>query len=144
MEELDINSSIPFNMCYQSCITTYSSSSILYQKITTTQYRFVVIDNLGCANVVPAWLYIKYFARRKTLRRWNRFGNKLWNNYDAILSLSNTIHVESERPGEGMCAIPACRPFSALGTEPVSEPDLIEIICSVNSLGSSCSTMFNR
>jgi hypothetical protein len=51
--------------------------NILFQKLTTTQARLVVIDGLGDHAAIN-WLdNIGYFARRKIRRRWQRFIGRL-------------------------------------------------------------------
>jgi len=56
--------------------------NILFQKLSPTQARLVVIDGLGNHTAINGLDYIGWFARRKINRRWQRFIGRL-RNYSA-------------------------------------------------------------
>jgi len=61
---------------------TIKPANIVLQKRTADPDRLVIIDNLGCSEVLPLSYHIRFFARRKTNRRFDRFETKLWQQYD--------------------------------------------------------------
>ena len=64
--------------------------NILFQKTSPQQARLVVIDGLGNHTAIN-WLdNIAYFARRKIIRRWQRFIGRLQNYSAEMMSEHDT------------------------------------------------------
>ncbi len=47
--------------------------NILYQRAQAGKGKLVIIDNIGNADFIPICNYIHFLARKKIIRRWNRF-----------------------------------------------------------------------
>lgn len=57
------------------------SRNILYQRSSCEQAELVIVDDIGCSEVLPLALYFKSLARRKILRKWQRFETELLRDY---------------------------------------------------------------
>ena len=58
----------------------------LVQKISTTERRVRVIDNIGIASLVPLPYYFDYFALKRGKKYWRRFVNLIRTDYGKIFS----------------------------------------------------------
>jgi hypothetical protein len=56
---------------------TIKPKNIVYQKVSATEGRLVIIDNIGNSDFLPLANRIKLFARLKTKRKWQRFEESL-------------------------------------------------------------------
>jgi hypothetical protein len=61
-----------------------SEDNLLYQRLDKEEGRLVVIDGIGDTVFVPFLNYFKGHVRRKILRRWERFENKLYKHNDTL------------------------------------------------------------
>jgi hypothetical protein len=56
---------------------TIKPKNIVYQRVSATKGRLVIIDNIGNSDFLPLANHIKLFARLKTKRKWQRFEESL-------------------------------------------------------------------
>ena len=52
---------------------TIKSKNILFQHLSETNGRLIIIDNIGNSTFIPIANYIPYFAKSKIERAWQRF-----------------------------------------------------------------------
>ena len=52
---------------------TIKSKNILFQHLSETNGRLIIIDNIGNSTFIPIANYIPYFAKSKIERTWQRF-----------------------------------------------------------------------
>lgn len=60
--------------------------NILFQKISETEYRIRIVNDMGSSVLIPLEYYISYFAHNKILRRWVKFLNVLKTKYGSPLT----------------------------------------------------------
>ena len=66
----------------QQIITmTLNPNNILCKKLASGSLRFYVIDNIGNSDYIPICNVSRYFAKKKILRKWKRFEEKLLSKY---------------------------------------------------------------
>ncbi|OTQ30501.1 YrbL family protein [Gilliamella apicola] len=56
---------------------TIKSKNILFQHLSETKSRLIIIDNIGNSTFIPIANYIPYFAKSKIERTWQRFLNSI-------------------------------------------------------------------
>lgn len=68
---------------YKQVILTMNINAynVLYQKINEKEGQLVIVDNIGISDFFPICHYSTFFARKKIMRKWNRFEEKLYNTY---------------------------------------------------------------
>jgi len=52
---------------------TIKAKNILYRKISDTEGRLVIVDNIGNSDFIPICDYVGFMAERKIRRKWRRF-----------------------------------------------------------------------
>jgi len=52
---------------------TIKAKNILYSKISDTEGRLVIVDNIGNSDFIPICDYVGFMAERKIRRKWRRF-----------------------------------------------------------------------
>ena len=53
----------------------------VYKTIQNGNSRLVVIDGYGYPELIPIYRFVKYFARKKILRQWEKFENRIAQSY---------------------------------------------------------------
>ena len=56
---------------------TIKSKNILFQHLSETKSRLIIIDNIGNSTFIPIANYFPYFAKSKIERTWQRFLNSI-------------------------------------------------------------------
>lgn len=65
--------------------------NIVCQKMPSGITRMVLIDNIGNAEFIPISSYINFFGKRKVQRKWQRFEDKLLDEFDENTSLKRLL-----------------------------------------------------
>jgi hypothetical protein len=66
-------------------------TNILYRKINDAEGVFVVIDDIRNTDLIPAADYIDFLARKKILRKWDRFELTLLRRYPSNILLHRML-----------------------------------------------------
>ena len=67
---------------------TLNPNNVLCKKLASGSLRLYVIDNIGNSDYIPVCNVSSYFAKKKILRKWKRFEDKLLNKYKR----NNALH----------------------------------------------------
>ncbi|MDR2861097.1 MAG: hypothetical protein LBV07_00895 [Syntrophobacterales bacterium] len=60
--------------------------NILYRLKNQDNGELIIVDNLGCSNLIPLAYYFDYFARQKLSRRFNQFEKALQDELNAVIT----------------------------------------------------------
>ena len=70
------------NLLQQQIITmTLKPKNILCKKMASGSFRLYIIDNIGNSEFIPISNYSSYFTKKKILRKWMRFEDRLLSRY---------------------------------------------------------------
>lgn len=72
-------------------VRTILTENILYKKTNADEGRLVIIDNIGNTDLLPICDYSKFFARRKIIRKWQRFERSMQKQYGNNERLRNVF-----------------------------------------------------
>ncbi|HOO40715.1 MAG TPA: YrbL family protein [Syntrophales bacterium] len=60
---------------------TIKAKNILYQRISETEGRLIIVDNIGNSDFIPICDHVGFLAERKIRRKWRRFEDLLLEEY---------------------------------------------------------------
>ena len=79
---LDALSLLKDYLLQQRIVTmTLKPKNISCKKLESGAFRLFVVDNIGNPELTPICNHSKYFANRKTLRKWKQFEERMLNTY---------------------------------------------------------------
>ena len=73
-----------------------NADNILYQRITETEGKFMIIDGVGTSVLIPLEKYSDFFARRKIERKWEKLIERLERNFRDNASFMKIIEENRE------------------------------------------------
>ena len=80
------------NLFQQQIITmTLDPKNILCKKLASGSFQLIVIDNIGNSVLIPICNVSSYFTRKKILRKWKRFEDRLLSRYKHIDALHQVL-----------------------------------------------------
>lgn len=78
-------------LAHQIITMTLKPKNIVYPQSGAAEPRLVVIDNIGNSDFIPVCNYSKYFARRKILRKWDKFEKLMLDAYPHNAALQQIL-----------------------------------------------------
>ena len=76
----------------QQVITmTLKPKNILCQRMKSGDFRLFVVDNIGNSDFIPICNYSSYLARKKILRKWKSFENRMLSRYEHNAALQQML-----------------------------------------------------
>jgi len=76
---------------------TLKPKNILCKKLDCGDFRLFIIDNIGNSDFIPICNYSRYLARRKILRKWQRFEDGILKTYRHDPALQQMLAANQHR-----------------------------------------------
>ncbi|MDY0184254.1 MAG: PhoP regulatory network protein YrbL [Desulfuromonadaceae bacterium] len=70
---------------------TLKPKNIVFPLVDAVEPRLVVIDNIGNSDFIPVCNYSDFFARKKILRKWQKFEESMLNDYPSNTALQQML-----------------------------------------------------